>query len=563
MTATLSLMPGAIVGGHYVIGSLINRGGFGAVYRGTDTSEGNRPCAIKETYDVTPSARRQALMEAAVLFTIDSSHLPQVYDAFEDTGRFYLVMQLIEGQNLLEISRQRDVLCSEQEVLRWLLPVTEVLYELHNRHPAVMHRDIKPGNIIITPDQTAVLVDFGLTKLYDPGADTHTSIRAVSEGFSPIEQYLGKTSPQSDIYSLAATMYFMLTGQVPLASIQRSVHDTLIPPRQLNPRLSPHVEQALLTALSLNADYRYPSMRDFARALQAPQPPQQPIKLAQPSQPAQPVFSGHADSTIASSRVEGGSLAGVAPAQAGPSQQARQIDPTMPSSAPAVPIAPPPPPPQRASRPPRQNPLRPSGQRSTPWPGKQVAYPYLPPRPQVSSPAPQYPTYRPLPGASSQGCLWGLLQGVLSALLLLSLKNPGYFNVAILEGLCFYLVAGYFTTRKGGSSWRGIWAGFWSGIASTIVFWLVLFIGLLVRVVPRLRLDTNAGPGQSPTSNLGPELSAALQQVAPALTSHTSSQQSVVTSLLVGLLCAMGIGLLGGYLGTLRFRARMRRKGYV
>ncbi len=349
MTATLSLVPGTTIGGHYVIGSLINRGGFGAVYRGIDTSAGRRPCAIKETYDVTPAARRQALMEAAILFTINSSHLPQVYDAFEDNGRFYLVMQLIEGQNLLEISHQRATRCSEQEVLHWLLPITGVLNELHSRHPAVMHRDIKPGNIIITPDQTAVLVDFGLTKLYDPDSDTQTNVRAVSEGFSPVEQYFGKTCPQSDIYSLAATIYFMLTGHVPPTSVQRSVHDTLIPPRKLNPRISPHVEQALLTALALNADYRYASMRDFARALQSPQ---LPVKLAQPSQPS--MFIGYADRTIASSRIKEGLAAGVVPGQARLS---------IPPTALSAPIAPPPPYPQLPSVPQqvRQNPGRPAG----------------------------------------------------------------------------------------------------------------------------------------------------------------------------------------------------------
>ena len=163
-------------------------------------------------------------MEAAVLFTIKSRHLPQVYDAFEANGRFYLVMQLIEGETLLQLVKRRGRPCSEQEVLNWLLPVMAVLQELHSRNPAVMHRDIKPGNIILTPNQTAVLVDFGLTKLYDPNSDTHTMIRAVSEGFSPIEQYIGKTCPQSDIYSLAATMYFLLTLRPPPTSLSRSVH---------------------------------------------------------------------------------------------------------------------------------------------------------------------------------------------------------------------------------------------------------------------------------------------------------------------------------------------------
>jgi serine/threonine protein kinase len=107
MSLPLSLVQGTRIGGHYIVGPLINRGGFGAIYRGVDTSEGNRPCAIKETYDVTPAARRQALMEAGILFTVKSKHLPAVYDAFETGGRFYLVMQLIEGQNLLQLLRSR------------------------------------------------------------------------------------------------------------------------------------------------------------------------------------------------------------------------------------------------------------------------------------------------------------------------------------------------------------------------------------------------------------------------------------------------------------------------
>ncbi|MGH2508889.1 MAG: hypothetical protein ACRDHZ_16010, partial [Ktedonobacteraceae bacterium] len=87
MTAIFPLAAGATIGGHYRIEGLINTGGFGAVYRGIALSEGNRSCAIKETYDVTPAARRQALMEVAILFTVKTEHLPQVYDAFEEAGR--------------------------------------------------------------------------------------------------------------------------------------------------------------------------------------------------------------------------------------------------------------------------------------------------------------------------------------------------------------------------------------------------------------------------------------------------------------------------------------------
>ncbi|MEO6892779.1 MAG: serine/threonine-protein kinase, partial [Ktedonobacteraceae bacterium] len=264
------LEPGILIGGHYIVVALINRGGFGAVYRGIDTSEGDRSCAIKETYDVTPAARRRALMEAGILFTVKSKHLPQVYDAFEANGRFYLVMQLIEGQNLLQLLAQRGAPCSEPEVLAWLLPVMRVLQELHSRTPAILHRDIKPANIILMPDGTAVLVDFGLTKLYEPDSQTQTRVRAISEGFSPLEQYLGNTSPQSDMYSLAATMYFLLTGVAPASGLKRSLHDELQPPRLLNRAITPRMERVLLKALAVEPGQRYPNMREFADALQEP-----------------------------------------------------------------------------------------------------------------------------------------------------------------------------------------------------------------------------------------------------------------------------------------------------
>src|SRR6266700_452902 len=291
MSLPLSLEPGTLLDGRYIVGTLINRGGFGAVYRGIDTGESDQPCAIKETYDVTPSARRQALTEAGILFTVRSKHLPQIYDAFGANGRFYLMMQMLEGENLLQLLKTHGQPYSQEEVIAWLLPIMEVLQELHSRTSAVIHRDIKPGNIILTPDQTAVLIDFGLTKLYNPDGNTQTMIKAVSEGFSPVEQYVGKTSPQSDIYSMAATMYFLLTMKTPPLSVNRSLWDELVAPRVLNPAVSPQVERVLLRALAVNAGQRYQSMREFNQALQ------------------EPAFTAHADPTIVATSVQAASTA--------------------------------------------------------------------------------------------------------------------------------------------------------------------------------------------------------------------------------------------------------------
>jgi serine/threonine protein kinase len=525
MTDKTPLDTGTTIGGQYVIDGLINRGGFGAVYRGIDSSQGDRLCAIKETYDVTPSARRRALMEAAVLFTVKSKHLPRVYDAFEADGRFYLVMQLIEGKTLQELPKLQGRPCSEQEVLNWLVPIMHILNELHSRNPAVIHRDIKPGNIILTPDGTAVLVDFGLTKLYDPNSDTQTLIRAVSGGYSPIEQYVGKTSPQSDIYAMAATMYFLLTLKSPPESVNRSYHDELIAPRLLNPILSPNLERVLLKAMAVDADQRYRSINEFAQALQAPS-----SKL-------------YADPIIANggSDVPYGFTMGAMPQVQSQSQGTSRQSVPQPAPAPT-----------------------PSYQYERPQP---AMYPAQPVHPVTSNskPVKPLPEYRPLPSPSSQGCLCGLVQGLLAALIVLTLKTEMYFYVAIVEGFLFFMLAGFLTTRKGGKSSRAIWAGIWAGTVSTVTFWIVVAVGFVVLVSQHITLQTNNAQQNGTLQDPRIELQNAITVVGASFPVHPAPPQSgtsVIVILIGGLLCAIGFSLFGGVLGTSRFRAKMRRRGY-
>ena len=526
MTDQTPLDPGTTIGGHYSIDGLINRGGFGSVYRGIDSSEGDRPCAIKETYDVSPTARRRALMEAAVLFTVKSKHLPRVYDAFEADGRFYLVMQLIEGKTLQQLLRLQGRPCTQQEVINWLVPIMHVLNELHSRNPAVIHRDIKPGNIILTPDQNAVLVDFGLTKLYDPNSNTQTLVRAVSGGYSPVEQYVGKTSPQSDIYAMAATMYFLLTLKLPPESVNRSYRDELIEPSHLNPMVSQNIDRILLKAMSVDADLRYRSMDDFAQALQTPS------------------LTAYADPTIANS----GTGVSYAYTQGVTSQVQSQTQGNGRQSVPQ----------------PLQAPT-PSYQYVQPQP---VAYPVLPVNPgtsKKSKPAKPIPEYRPLPSPVSQGCLWGLTQGLLAALIVLIMKKEVYFYVAIVEGFLFFMLAGFLTTHKGGRSLRAIWAGFWAGTVSTVIFWIVVAVGFAVLVSQNIALQTARAQRNGIPQNPGLELHNAITVVGATLPVHPATPQAGsngVVFLVGGLLCAIVFSLIGGIFGTSRFRAKMRRRGY-
>ncbi len=547
MSLPIALSPGTTIGNHYIIQSLINSGGFGAVYRGIDTSEGNRLCAIKETYDVTPAARRQALMEASVLFTVRSKHLPEVYDALESNGRFYLVMQLIEGQNLFQLLRsrvpgglvgeqepQRAVRgpCSEQEVLSWLLPIMDILQELHSRRPAVIHRDIKPGNIILTPRQTAVLVDFGLTKLYDPALSTQTMTRAVTEGFSPLEQYMGQTSPASDIYALAATMYLLLTNRMPPVATKRGVRDELIAPRLLNPSLSLNAEHVLLKALALHSQDRYQSMQDFSQALQGFS------------------FSSHADQTIAvGPPTSQPSL--VLPAPSGPTTYATgyagaQSTPQNPSGGNGS---------NGTYAPPRGGNQRPPSGYAPPG--------YAPPNQQgYMMPQAPYPQkVRPLPNPFNQGCLWGLLQGVLAALLVISMRQAAYFDLAILMGFVFYVIAGFTTTRRGGSSLRGGWAGYWAGVTSTVIFWFTFCVGLLIRLSQYMRAHSEVQHRSSDAVNN------ALHAVLPNFPNYKLLPQqlpivNVAVILVAGVVIAFSLGWIGGIMGSRRNKARMAKRKY-
>ncbi|GAC1454923.1 MAG: hypothetical protein NVS4B1_05930 [Ktedonobacteraceae bacterium] len=528
MSLPVALTSGTVIGNNYIIGSLINSGGFGAVYRATDQSEGNRPCAIKETYDVTPAARRQALMEASVLFTVRSDNLPQVYDALEANGRFYLVMQLIEGQDLLQLLKDRVASrhmanvgeqepyqatqgpCSEQEVLAWMFPIMDILQELHSRNPAVVHRDIKPANILLTPNHTTVLVDFGLTKLYDPRSNGTQSLgRAISQGFSPIEQYTGQTGPQSDIYAIAATMYLLLTNCLPPSAVKRSVHDDLVPPRRFNPMLSLSVEQALLKALAVQADQRYHTMREFAQALR------------------QPTFDAHADTTL--------------------------VGPSVP----------------HISRHPYNTPLLPK------QPVPAYAYPGLPQpakRPVSAATSPGYSmvpqsavvSTHPLPTPFGQGCLFGLIQAVLSVVLILLLKKEPSFYLAAIMGFLFYVLAGFTTTWHGGSSLRGGWSGVWAGITSTIMFWVILFLGLFILLAQRIEVDTTRAQqlGVAPPAN---ELNRAWKAIQPVYPHFASSAtQSSWGNLLFllggGLLLASTFGWLGGMLGVSQHKKSVAKK---
>lgn len=269
----MPLQTGQVFNNRYRIVKLLGQGGFGAVYRAWDSNL-NKPCALKENMDVSPEAQRQFTREATVLANLSHPNLPRVTDHFILPGQGqYLVMDFVEGDDLASIVRQRGPVPPEQAIT-WALQVADALSYLHTRQPPVVHRDIKPANIRITPDGRAMLVDFGLVKIYNAQLRTTMGARAVTPGYAPPEQYgHGSTDARSDLYALGATLYNILTGQDPLESVQRMSGAQMRPVNQINPRINPAIAAAVERAMRLDPNQRFQTVAEFKAALSAPAAP--------------------------------------------------------------------------------------------------------------------------------------------------------------------------------------------------------------------------------------------------------------------------------------------------
>ncbi len=262
------LNPGEVVNQRYRVVKVIAKGGFGAVYRAWDINF-NMPCALKENLEVTPESQRQFEREARMLRSLKHVNLPLVIDYFTIPGKGqYLVMDYVEGQDLQTLVETNNAPLSPEQACEWMLQVCQALEYLHTQNPPIIHRDIKPANIRITPHQRAILVDFGIAKVFDPQQKTTTGARAVTPGYAPCEQYgRGRTDERSDIYALGATLYYLLTATQPLESVQRVVNDELPMPREINPQVPASLEAVILKAMHIDPAKRYQSVTEFEQAL--------------------------------------------------------------------------------------------------------------------------------------------------------------------------------------------------------------------------------------------------------------------------------------------------------
>lgn len=322
--AGATLAPGtSLRAGRYLITAVLGQGGFGITYRAAD-SVLRRDVAVKEYFPsglgcgrqgsaVVPPARgspterlyldgKTKFLEEAQLLAGFSQNpsIPDVYDVFEENATAYMTMEFISGQTISDLLTKRGRL-PEAEVLTYAEEIGMVLEDLHQAH--LLHRDLKPDNIIVTGDGRVVVLDFGAARQFTLG-QTKAMTAILTPGYAPPEQMSGRGQfgPQTDIYAFAATLYHLLTGQPPVPATDRAMEllngrpDPLLRPRALNRGLSTKVEDAILQGLEIEADKRPQTANAFLQALitstQAPLIPTQAVAPSYPTKKTRPLLMG-------------------------------------------------------------------------------------------------------------------------------------------------------------------------------------------------------------------------------------------------------------------------------
>ena len=270
------LSPETILQGRYRIIRQLGQGGMGAVYEAIDTRL-DTTVALKETLFTDERLRKQFEREARLLARLHHPALPRVSDHFAEGDGEFLVMQYIAGDDLAEMIARRQTPFPTEQVLTWADQLLDAIDYLHTQTPQIIHRDIKPQNLKLTPRGQIILLDFGLAKgqLAEISRVSTASIFGYTPNYAPLEQIQGLgTDNRSDIYALAATLYHLMTGVKPAdaltraAAVVNSQPDPLKRANDANSNITPAVAAVLEKALSQNKDQRYATAAEMRRALQ-------------------------------------------------------------------------------------------------------------------------------------------------------------------------------------------------------------------------------------------------------------------------------------------------------
>ncbi len=258
-----------VVGKRYKILTKIGSGGMSEVYLAIDSSL-NKQWAVKQIKNMSDATRRDMVVrsltvEANMIKQFDHPAIPRIVDLIEESGSLFVVMDYVEGRTLAQILKDDGPL-EEEQVADISIQLCDVLDYLHRRKPPVVYRDIKPSNIMVTPDGTVKLIDFGIAKEVGSPESSEALLGDYRElgtpGFGSPEQFKDAKSvdTRSDIYSLGAAIFYLLTGRHPK-------NDGLVPLRQVDPDLTLGFERIVGKATQKDPQLRYQNGAEMAYAL--------------------------------------------------------------------------------------------------------------------------------------------------------------------------------------------------------------------------------------------------------------------------------------------------------
>ena len=258
---------GEIIDGKYEILTEIGRGGMSVVYLARNKNL-NQQWAIKEVFRNARDQNHEevvqsAIAEATMMKNLDHPLLPRIVDIIENSDTIYIIMDLIEGRTLQAVVEENGAQ-PQETVVEWGIRLCEVLGYLHSRKPPIIYRDMKPENIMLKPDGTIKLIDFGIAREYKEKSVTDTTALG-TRGYAAPEQWgnRGQTDPRTDIYGLGATLYHLVTGKSPAVPPYE-----IKPIRMWNPQLSSGLEKIILKCTQLDPDKRYQTSDELLVDLQ-------------------------------------------------------------------------------------------------------------------------------------------------------------------------------------------------------------------------------------------------------------------------------------------------------
>ena len=292
------LAPGEILNHKYIVGTAIDSGGFGIIYRAWD-AQMEQVVAIKEYFPngvvsrvpgqndviVYSGKNREVFRKGVDRFLVEARNMAEfsqpdivaLYDYFEENNTAYIVMEYLDGVSFKEYLKERGGRIPSGEVVDITLHVLAALEEIHSHH--IIHRDISPDNVFLCSNHRVKVIDFGAAR-FSSGEESSNFSTIVKPGYAPAEQYRTKSrqGPFTDLYALGACMYQAATGEKPQESLARAMHDDLRPPKELNPEVPEYLSDIIMKAMAMDEDERFQSSEEFMKALKGHQIAKAPAK---------------------------------------------------------------------------------------------------------------------------------------------------------------------------------------------------------------------------------------------------------------------------------------------